>query len=150
MSHYRNPTPVVVVIQPVRRLDGSSGVILVRRTIEPAKGELVLPGGYQVIEDWRDAGARELLQEASIEVDPSTLRRFGYESTPDNSKIILFCVAPELDERDLPAFEPLPNESGVVETSQRVIGTLDDLHLIPWSLHQFAFARFLRGDPFLP
>lgn len=146
---YQNPTPVVVVIQPVRRADGSVGVILVRRTIEPSVGALVLPGGYQVIENWRDAGVRELFQEASIVVDPSELRPFGFDSTPDNKKVILFCVAPELDEEDLPPFDPQPNESGVIETSERIIASLEHLTHIPWSLHQLAFARFLRGDPFL-
>jgi NADH pyrophosphatase NudC (nudix superfamily) len=67
---FRNPLPVAVVIQPV-----DDGVLTVRRTIQPRSGWLALPGGYiEFGESWQAAGARELWEEAGIEIGSSSLR----------------------------------------------------------------------------
>lgn len=43
---WRNPLPVGLALLPVRMPDGGpDGLIVVRRDIQPARGELCLPGG---------------------------------------------------------------------------------------------------------
>ena len=86
---YKNPTPVVVGLV----FTGYNKILLVRRSISPHKGEMALPGGYVAFgEDWRVALAREIREEASIQVstDPKHMKIFDATSTPDGSKILLF------------------------------------------------------------
>lgn len=106
---YRNPLPVSVVLLPV-----GSGLLTVRRNIAPGEGKLALPGGFiEAPETWQEAGARELLEETGIAVDPLALEPFDVVSTPDDT-LIVFGLAPPVDD-DLPPFRP------GAESSQRVI-----------------------------
>lgn len=70
MTEYRNPVPVVVgIVCPEREK-----LIIVRRAIEPFKGDWALPGGYvNYGEDWRVALAREIDEETMIEVDVDSI-----------------------------------------------------------------------------
>ena len=104
-----NPIPVAVLIQPV---DG--GVLTVRRDIEPQRGKLALPGGFvDMGESWQEAAARELYEEAGIQISAATIQIFDAISVPRN--VLLFGVAPPLTAADLPLFEPN------AETSERVV-----------------------------
>ena len=63
---YRNPIPVAVVLVPV-----DDELLVIRRGIEPAKGQLALPGGYvDLAETWQEAGAREVFEETGLRIDP--------------------------------------------------------------------------------
>ena len=57
---YRNPLPVAVALQPVYDTQGTA-LVVITRTIAPARGGTALPGGYvDDREDWRQAVVREL------------------------------------------------------------------------------------------
>lgn len=148
--HYANPIPVVIVVQPVRLYTGGTSIVLVRRSIAPAKGRLILPGGYMEQNgDWRVCAQKELAQEAGIHVALESLTQLWWRSPPEKHLLLLFCIGTMIYEKQLPEFCPLPNEEGVIETSGRVLATSSED--IPWSTHREAFeagfARFTSGGP---
>ncbi len=97
---FRNPLPIVVVLQPVGR-----GVLVVRRAIEPGIGKLALPGGYiDYGESWQQAGARELREETGLEIAAGTLQPFLVASNPQGSFLMVFALAPVLAPDHLPPF----------------------------------------------
>jgi len=107
---YRNPVPVAVLLVPV---DG--GLLVVRRAIPPHRGALALPGGYiNHGETWQQAGARELLEETGILIEPHTVADFKTRSAPDGT-LLVFGVAPAQRITDLPTFAPRD------EVSERLI-----------------------------
>jgi len=65
-------------------------------------------------ERWQDAAARELYEEAGVEVDPDLISDFAARSTPDGY-LLVFGIGPHLRNEDLPVF--LPNS----EAAERVI-----------------------------
>ena len=108
---YRNPLPVAVVLLPV-----GDGLLLVRRTNEPGRGKLGLPGGFiEWGESWRAAGAREVDEETGIRIEAGGLRLFDAVSAPDGT-LLVFGLAPPTTEADLPPFVETN------ETSEIVIG----------------------------
>ena len=88
---YDNTPTVVVVRVPIR-----GGLLMVRRALPgEGQGRLALPGGYQMAgQTWREAGAREVLEETGVAVDPAALRLVAVETTPDRRQNLLFCEAP--------------------------------------------------------
>lgn len=129
---FRNPLPVTVVIQPV-----DDGVLTIRRTIQPRSGWLALPGGYiEFGETWQAAGARELWEEAGVQIDPATLREVRVFSAPDNTLIIV-ALAPRLAGAQLHAFTATP------EASERVIVTAPEALAFP--LHTEVVTDYLAG-----
>ncbi len=107
---YQNPAPVSIVLLPV---DG--GLLAVRRAYEPHCGKLALPGGYiNLGEGWRQAGARELLEETGLQIDPAEIQLFDLVDAPDAS-LIIFGLADPRKPADLPGFTPNP------EASERIV-----------------------------
>jgi ADP-ribose pyrophosphatase YjhB (NUDIX family) len=107
---FRNPIPVTIVLQPV-----GTGVLTIRRGLPPRAGLLALPGGYiELGESWQDAGARELHEEAALEIDPSTINLLRVFSAPDGTLIICGRTPPVAATALLP-FTPS------AEASERVI-----------------------------
>src|SRR5512142_440849 len=105
-TSYRNPLPVSVMLLPV---DG--GLLVVRRTIEPGRGKLALPGGYiNLGESWQEAGAREVLEETLLPLDPAEIREFRVRSAPDGT-LLVFGLARPRRASDLPAFSPTDEAS---------------------------------------
>lgn len=97
---YLNPLPVAVVLFPV---DG--GLLCIRRAIEPAIGELGLPGGFMDLgETWEEAAARELWEEASIRIDPAELELFRVFISRNQPYLLIFGRARERKESELPPF----------------------------------------------
>src|SRR4051812_47971251 len=91
---WANPIPVSVVLVPVITAR-KTGLLVVRRAIEPRKGFLALVGGFlEEHETWQQGGAREIREETDVIVDPSTLESFWYVSTePRPNRVLLFSVA---------------------------------------------------------
>ena len=127
---FLNPTPVAVLIQPV---DG--GVLTVRRNIPPQIGKLALPGGYvDVGERWQDAAARELYEEAGVQITAAGIEVFDVVSVPRN--VLIFGVAPPLAAVDLPPFRP--NN----EASERLV--VNEAVELAFPAHTSILRRFLH------
>lgn len=134
-----NPIPVSVVLVPI--VSGSrTGLLVVRRAIEPRRGLLALVGGFlEEHETWQVGGAREVREEADVAVDPGQLEPFWFVSTePRPNRVLLFSVAPPMPQDALPPFSPTS------ETSERgaIFGPdgLDEVFAFP--LHTQAAQRF--------
>lgn len=109
-TSYVNPLPVAVLVVPV-----DNGVLVVRRNIEPRKGQLALPGGFiDFGESWQAAAARELREEAGVVTDPDTICVLDVLSAPDGT-LLVFGLAERLTSAELPPFIETS------ETSERVI-----------------------------
>ncbi|MFF1381359.1 NUDIX domain-containing protein [Streptomyces sp. NPDC058308] len=99
---YRNPLPVAVALQPVYDTQGT-GLVVITRTIAPARGGIALPGGFiDDREDWRHAVVRELKEETGIGADSRDVRLADAMSAPDGY-LLLFGLLPERPAADLPA-----------------------------------------------
>lgn len=97
---WRNPTPVAVAIQPVGK-----GVLVIRRGIEPQKGQLALPGGYVDIETWPEAVAREMREETQVISMLAGDQPFLVRSSSHRLSLLLFGVMEPIErEADLPPF----------------------------------------------
>jgi ADP-ribose pyrophosphatase YjhB (NUDIX family) len=87
-ARYQNTPTVVVALVPLR-----GGLLMIRRAHDgEGQGRLALPGGYQMLgQTWREAGAREVLEETGVVIDPASLRVLAVETTPDRRQNLLFC-----------------------------------------------------------
>ncbi|SDJ85599.1 NUDIX domain-containing protein [Streptomyces indicus] len=133
---YRNPLPVAVALQPVHDTEGM-GLLVVTRAIEPARGQLALPGGFvDHDEDWRRALVRELHEETGIEGDDRDVRLADALSSPDGH-LLLFGVLPPRPAAELPPFVP------TAETSARSI--LRAPAGLGFPLHTVAAAAWFEG-----
>ena len=138
---WANPIPVGVVLLPIVR-EGRTGLLVVRRGIEPGKGKLALVGGFvEEEETWQVGAAREMREEAGVAIDASRLVPFWFVSTePRPNRVLLFATAPAMKESELPAFTP--NE----ETLERTVAFgEDDLASFAFPLHAEAARRWLAG-----
>ncbi|MGW1890644.1 NUDIX domain-containing protein [Streptomyces sp. NPDC002004] len=108
---YRNPLPVAVALQPV--YDGrGTALVVVTRTIAPARGGIALPGGFvDHREDWRHAVVRELKEETGIEASRRDVRLADAMSAPDGF-LLLFGLLPERPAQDLPPSVPTDETGG--------------------------------------
>ncbi|MBB5964131.1 NUDIX domain-containing protein [Planomonospora venezuelensis] len=100
-TSYLNPLPVAVMVLP---LDG--GLLVVRRDIEPRRGELALPGGFiEVGESWQEAAVRELREETGVVVDADGVRLLDVHSAPDGT-VLIFALGPRTAAAGLPPVAP--------------------------------------------
>lgn len=130
-TSYKNPLPVAVLIVPITE----GGVLLVRRGIEPRKGQVALPGGFiEVGESWQSAAARELREETGLEVEASDVRDFCVLSAPDGT-VLIFGQAPAMPASVIEGFSPN------AETEALEVGLGDGELAFP--LHTEAVRRFL-------
>ncbi|MBE4736794.1 MULTISPECIES: NUDIX domain-containing protein [Streptomyces] len=104
---YRNPLPVAVALQPVYDTQGTA-LVVITRTIAPARGGTALPGGFiDHREDWRHAVVRELKEETGICVADRDVRLADAMSSPAGH-LLLFGLLPERPAAGLPA--PVPTD----------------------------------------
>ncbi|SIR82673.1 NUDIX domain-containing protein [Micromonospora avicenniae] len=103
---WRNPLPVAVAVLPVRTAAGL-GVVVVRRDIEPARGQLALPGGFiEYGEEWNEALVRELREETGLLAAAQDATLFAVHGAPRGGTMMVFGVLPEQRAEDLPASAP--------------------------------------------
>jgi ADP-ribose pyrophosphatase YjhB (NUDIX family) len=104
---WSNPLPVAVVLLPVRSADGPGGLVVVRRDIEPFRGELALPGGFiETGESWREAAIRELREETGLDGDPDEVALFDVHSSIKGFSLLVFGVLRPRAAETLPASAP--------------------------------------------
>jgi len=104
---WSNPLPVAVVLLPVTDIDGHTGLVVVRRDIEPFRGELALPGGFiETGESWREAAVRELREETTLTAKADEVWLFDVHSS--SRSLLVFGILPARAADDLP--EPTPTE----------------------------------------
>jgi ADP-ribose pyrophosphatase YjhB (NUDIX family) len=128
-----NPLPVVVMLLPI-----DNGLLLIRRGIEPGKGKWAFPGGYVNLgETWQEAGAREVLEETHVRIDPAEIREFLVRSAPDGT-LLIFGLANPRSADDLPSFEPTDET-----TARKVSSELLDM---AFQLHTEAGTVFFDGQ----
>ncbi|WP_338899425.1 NUDIX domain-containing protein [Streptomyces sp. TG1A-60] len=98
---YRNPLPVAVALQPVYDTKGTA-LVVITRTIAPARGGVALPGGFiDHREDWRHAVVRELKEETGICAADRDVRLADAMSSP-GGHLLLFGLLPERPAAHLP------------------------------------------------
>lgn len=139
---WSNPIPVAVALVPIEA-DGRTGLLVIRRGIEPRRGFLALAGGFlEDHETWQQGAAREVREETGIEINPAELACFWYTSTePKPNRVLLFATAAPLAAASLPAFTPRgeASERGVVFGPDG----LADVFAFP--LHRQAVERWFAG-----
>ncbi|MET8680217.1 NUDIX domain-containing protein [Streptomyces sp. NPDC004647] len=148
---YRNPLPVAVALLPVRGTPGNgagagpasgpgpgirtgTGLVVIRRTIEPGRGGMALPGGFiDHGEDWRDAVAREFREETGIPADPGQVRLADALSSPAGH-LLIFGLFPELSAEDLPPSVPTDETEGweILERPAQLVFPLHTLAARAW------------------
>jgi ADP-ribose pyrophosphatase YjhB (NUDIX family) len=92
-QEYHNPTPVAVMLIPVRTLDGELRLLGVVRGIMPKKGEIALPGGFvDEMESIEVAAQREAKEETGLVIAESDIKLYCSKITPRN-QVLVFCRA---------------------------------------------------------
>ena len=139
---WANPIPVSVVLLPIEH-GGRTGLLVVRRDIEPGGGFLALVGGFvEEHESWQSAAAREMREEAGVKIDPDSLEAFWFaSSSPFPSHVLLFSIAARVASADLPPF------AACREASERgaVFGCAGLAELFAFPLHVQAAERYFAG-----
>jgi 8-oxo-dGTP diphosphatase len=133
---WSNPLPVAVVLVPVRGADGRTGLVLVRRDIEPHRGELALPGGFiETGESWREAAVRELREETGLEAESGEVRLFDvHSSSPNAVSLLVFGLVP------VRAAAGLPPSTRTAESIEWVVA--DEAMELCFTSHTAAMAKF--------
>lgn len=136
---WRNPLPVAVALLPIDTADGRRGLVVVRRDIEPGRGQLGLPGGFiEIGEAWREAAVRELREETTIEADATQVRLFDVHSAPSGT-LLVFGLLPPRREADLPPV------AATEEASEWLIAT--EAQQLVFSTHTQAMADYFDRQP---
>jgi len=142
MEVWANPIPVAVVLLPILH-QGRTGLLVVRRAIEPRRGRLALVGGFvEEQETWQAAAAREVREEAAVSIDPNRLEPFFFTSTePRPNRVLLFATAAPLSIDSLPPFQ----ENSEVSERGLVFGPAGLAEVFAFPLHAQAAERFFTG-----
>ena len=131
---WRNPLPVGLVLVPVMMADGGpDGLVLVRRDIEPARGQLCVPGGFiEFGETWTEGAARELREETGLSAFDDEVALFDVQST--GAHILIFgIVAPR-------TLSSLPPPAAAHESSEWVI--IREPEVVAFPTHTVVIAKF--------
>lgn len=135
---YRNPLPVAVALLPVRG-DAGTGLVVIRRTIEPSLGMLALPGGFvDHGESWQHAVIRELAEETGITADPADVTLADALTDEPGGFLLLFGLLPERPAADLPPSAPTDETEG-----HQLLPAPQELG---FPLHTLAARRWFAGD----
>lgn len=139
---WANPAPVAVVLVPIE-VGERTGLLVIRRGIEPRIGRLAIVGGFvDAAETWQAAGAREVREETGVAIDAADLEPLWFTSTePRPNRVLLFAAAAPIAAGSLPRFEATD------ETTERGAvfgpGGLDEVFAFP--LHAEAARRWFAA-----
>ena len=140
---WSNPLPVAVVLHPVQYADGRTGLVVVRRGIEPFRGEIALPGGFiETGESWREAAVRELQEETHLSAEPDEVELFAVHSSFNGRSLLIFGILPPRAAEDLPASTPTE------ESTEWLV--LTEPATLAFPTHTDTMAEFFRGARGLP
>ncbi|MGP4111939.1 NUDIX domain-containing protein [Streptomyces sp. 4N509B] len=110
-----NPLPVAVALLPVER-EGRTGLVVVRRDIEPFRGELALPGGYMELgETWREAAVRELREETGLVASPDDVTLVDVREGDRTLNVFALLAPRRADSLPEPAATPEATEWLVID-----------------------------------
>ena len=91
---YENPIPATALVIPHR--DDSRRIILVKRAVEPCKGEYSLPGGFMEIdESAEECAIREMREETGLE--GRIERILGVKNQPSQMYKMVLLVGYKMD-----------------------------------------------------
>ena len=139
-----NPTPVALVMMPIIGAEGRTGLLMVRRGIEPQLGQLGLPGGFiEEGETWQQAAVRELWEETGLRAEVDEVELADVLSAPRYVILVFGRVKPRPIE-DLAGLTPervrvLSNG----ETQELVV--IDHAQPLAFPLHTEMSDRFFAG-----
>jgi ADP-ribose pyrophosphatase YjhB (NUDIX family) len=135
---WSNPLPVAVVLHPVQYADGRTGLVVVRRGIEPFRGEIALPGGFiETGESWREAAVRELLEETYLPAEPDEVQLFAVHSSFNGRSLLIFGILPPRAAEDLPESTPTDESMEWLVITEPVT--------LAFPTHTDAMAEYFRG-----
>src|SRR5262249_2340134 len=119
---------------------GRRGLVAVRRDIEPARGQLALPGGFiEVGESWQEATVRELREETGLIAAAGEARLFAVHRAP-LATINLFGLLPPR------RFEELPPSAPTEEATEWLVLTRPQR--LAFSTHTQAMAEYFGSAHF--
>ena len=119
---WRNPTPVALVVMPITGDDGRTGLLMVRRGIEPQAGLLGFPGGFiEEGESWQAAAVRELYEETGLVADEAEVELADVLSAPAHVILIFGTVKPRTSADLLPLTAERVAELSRGETQELVV-----------------------------
>ena len=135
---WSNPLHVAVVLLPVSYPDGRTGVVVIRRDIEPYRGDLALPGGFiETGESWREAAVRELREETGLAAEPHEVSLFDVHSSYNGFTLLVFGVLPPRPVGTLPPSTPTSEATEWFPVSEPT--------RLCFPTHTKALADYLRG-----
>jgi len=84
--NFKNPLPTVACLVS----DHEKGLLLIKRGVEPAKGEWALPGGFiEIDENLQESGARELEEETGLQGEAGDLIGIYQHESPMYGAILM-------------------------------------------------------------
>jgi ADP-ribose pyrophosphatase YjhB (NUDIX family) len=136
--------PVAVVLFPVTYVDGRTGLVVVRRDVEPARGELALPGGFmETGESWKQAAVRELREETGLLAEPDEVLLFDVQSSASGHTVNIFALLPPR------AADGLPEPTATEESTEWLVLTAAQALAFPTHTDAMAawFGRSALAQP---
>ncbi len=94
--HWDNPKGVSIVVIPAKRADGSTGLVLIKRKVEPRAGMHALPGGFIDSNETPEEGARrEALEETGLVIELDRL--LATKAPAGVNQMLFFYLAKPVD-----------------------------------------------------
>ena len=139
-----NPLPVALVMMPIIGTDGRTGLLTVRRGIEPQLGGIGLPGGFiEEGESWQEGAVRELWEETGLRAEVDEVELADVLSAP-RFVILLFGRVKPRPIEDLAALTPERVQAlSNGETQELVV--VDRPQPLAFPLHTEMSDRFFAG-----
>ncbi|MEY9891584.1 8-oxo-dGTP diphosphatase [Catenulispora sp. MAP12-49] len=139
-----NPLPVALVMMPIIGTDGRTGLLTVRRGIEPQLGQIGLPGGFiEEGESWQQAAVRELWEETGLRAEVEEVELADVLSAPHFVILVFGRVKPRPIE-DLAGLTPERVQALSNGETQELI-VVDHAQPLAFPLHTEMSDRFFAA-----